>query len=335
MAAVVHLSAFVAWAQPAPTSPEAVGAAPYRTTEPVRLVYTRSLEAEACPEASVIESDVTARLGESPFRSDAPDSIEVHVRRERGEWSALIEEREGSGPPAGSRVVTSSAESCDSLALAVGLAIALMIRARSSAEAAPEVKPVAPPPVAPVVVPPAPPCPDPPRDEPHAGVFARVVGAIGVLPRAALGASVLGRVPFAEHGSIAVGMTFLPEQRTSSAIGDFGFGATWGEVTGCYGIHPAESVRISACATALFGALHSVVSDPVPVETGASFWGAAGVGLQADFEPIEPIHLLLSVEGALPFERYSYVVALEGRSEPVYTQPRIATILGAGIGVEL
>ena len=325
MAAVVHLTAFVAAAQEPPAGPE-----------PVRLVYTRSPEAEACPEASVIEADVTARLGESPFRPDAQDSIEVNVERERGEWRALIEEREGGGPPSGSRVVTSSAESCDSLALAVGLAIALMIRARSSVEVAPPPTPVAPTPVAPAIVPAPPPCPDDSsRDERHVAVFANVIGAIGILPRAALGASVLGRIPFADEGSIALGMSFLPEQRTSSSLGDFGFGATIGEVAGCYGIHPARAVRLSACVAALFGALEVAVSDPVPVETGASFWGAASAGLNADFEPAKPFHLLLSVEGAVPFERYSYEVELQGRSETVFTQPRFATIFGAGIGVEL
>jgi hypothetical protein len=44
---------------------------------------------------------------------------------------------------------------------------------------------------------------------------------------------------------------------------------------------------------------------------------------------------MLFVEGALPFERYSYEVELQGRSETVFTQPRIATIFGAGVGVEL
>src|SRR5262245_66400072 len=113
VALAVLFSTLAASAQPAASSPE-----------PVRLVYTRSPEAEACPEASVIEADVTARLGESPFRSDALDSIEVNVGRERGEWRALIEEREGGGPPRGSRVVAGSAECCDCLARALGLAVA-------------------------------------------------------------------------------------------------------------------------------------------------------------------------------------------------------------------
>jgi hypothetical protein len=330
VAAAALLSTLSASAQPQATSPAPVEPGP----EPVRLVYTRSHEAEACPESSVIEADVTARLGENPFRSDARDSIDVRVGREHGEWSALIEERTGGGPPAGSRVVTSSAESCDSLAAAVGLAIALMIRARSNPEPAPA-KPVAPC-VATTVAPTAPPCAkDERKDERHVGVFANVIGAIGILPRAALGASVLGRVPFADEGTFAVGLSFLPEQRTSAASGEFGFGATFAEVAGCYGIRPAPRMRFSACAALLFGALHVVVADPVPVDTGARFWGAAAAGLNADFAPAGPLHFLLSVEGAVPFERYSYEVELEGRSETVFEQPRFATVMSAGIGVEL
>jgi len=123
--------------------------------EPVRLSWTRAPEAEACPEASVIEADVTARLGANPFRPDAPGSIDVALTRERGEWTALIEDRSDGGAPAGSRVVTSAAESCDSLALAVGLAIALMIRARASEPVVAE-EPV---PIAPAVAPAVPPAP--------------------------------------------------------------------------------------------------------------------------------------------------------------------------------
>ncbi|HEX6765489.1 MAG TPA: hypothetical protein VF103_08435, partial [Polyangiaceae bacterium] len=60
---------------------------------PVRLDWTRAPNAESCPEASVIEADVTRRLGTNPFSADAPGSIDVSVARERGEWSALIEDR--------------------------------------------------------------------------------------------------------------------------------------------------------------------------------------------------------------------------------------------------
>ncbi|HVR18684.1 MAG TPA: hypothetical protein VMS65_03275 [Polyangiaceae bacterium] len=301
--------------------------------QPVRLSWTRAAGAEACPEASVIEADVTARLGESPFRPDAPGSIDVQITRERGEWSALIEERPDGGAPAGSRVVTSAAESCDSLALAVGLAIALMIRARAS-------EPVEAPPPVPVAAavpppaPPAPPCDVPNADAPHVATLVTAVAAFGVLPQAALGVSVNGRIPAGNHAWIALALTFLPEQHTDEPSGDYAFGATWGELGGCYATSPGP-VRFAGCAAALLGALHVVVADPVPLDTGAKLWGAASLGLRADFSPGKPWHLVGGVDGLARFVRHTYAVELGDTTETVFTEPRFAALVSAGIGVEL
>lgn len=303
-----------------------------RSPEPVRLAWSRAPEAEACPDAAVIESDVTARLGDSPFRADAADVIGVHVTRERGEWSALIEDRPNDGPPAGSRVVTSGAESCDSLALAVGLAIALMIRARAASEPVAAPKPAAI--VVPVVAPPPSLPAPPPKDERHVAVVASTAFATGILPRFAIGAAVTGHVPLGEQVSLALGLTFLPEQRKGDASGEYAFGATFGELGACYGTKPSR-VRVMACGAALFGALHVVVSDPVPLEPGARFWGAGALGLTGDFTIEEPIHVFMSADGVIPFQRHSYVVERGDSSEPVFTEPRIAARFGLGIGVEL
>jgi hypothetical protein len=326
LVATISCSSPVAWAQAT-----ASGA------EPVRLTWERAPDAESCPDASVIEADVTRRLGESPFRPDATDSIDVHVTREQGEWNALIEERSGNGPPLGSRVVTSAADSCDSLALAVGLAIALMIRARASSEgvdpaqAAPKAPPPAPPP------PPCPDCPKPksPDDERHVAAFASVVGALGVLPRAALGAALSGRVPVAEHASFLASLTWLPEQKTTGTSAETAFGATFGGLSGCYDTKNVARFRFSACASVLLGALHVIVWDPTPVRPGASFWSAGSLGLRADFMLARPLHLLVGVDGFVPFKRHTYVVDDAGGVETAFEQPAWGGLVSAGLGVEL
>jgi len=212
-----------------------------------------------------------------------------------------------------------------------------MIRARGSTDSIDTSKSVpAPAPVLPAAQPAkALPCEPPVARERHVGAFASAVGAFGILPRAALGVSVSGQVPVSDHASFALGLTFLPEQRTTSGIGDFAFGATWGELRGCYDFGRAGPFRFAACAAALLGALHVVVSNPAPVEPGGAAWGAAALGLATDFTPTEPLHLLVRIDGLLPFQRRSYVVDSGGRSETVFVEPQWAALLSTGIGVEL
>jgi hypothetical protein len=309
------------------------------TKAPVRLGWTRALNAESCPEASVIEADVTRRLGVDPFSPDAPGSIDVSVAHERGEWTAVIEDRTAGGPPggppAGSRVVTSAAESCESLALAVGLAVALMIRERSSTEPVEVKKPVptGPPPLAPA----EPHCPrEPSCDEGrHVALFANAVAAFGVLPRASFGAALSGRIPLADQASLVASLTLLPEQRTGDDSGDSAFGATFGGLAGCFDSSAVGPLRFSGCAAVLLGALHVVVWTPSPVEPGASFWGAAALGARADWTPMTPIHLLGGADALVPFERRTYVVELDGGSETAFTEPAWGGLVSAGLGVEL
>ncbi|HEX6274046.1 MAG TPA: hypothetical protein VFZ53_13450, partial [Polyangiaceae bacterium] len=198
VAVVVAVVSRSAAAEPGAASPQ-----------PVRLVWTRAPEAEACPEASVVEADVTARLGDNPFRADATSAIDVRVSRERGEWRALIEDRPDGGATAGSRVVTSAAETCDSLALAVGLAVALMIRERAATEPAPVTPaPVSPPAASASIATPPPPAA---RDARHVATFVNAALALGVLPDPAFGVSVGGRVPAGAHAAFRAALVFLPE----------------------------------------------------------------------------------------------------------------------------
>jgi hypothetical protein len=305
---------------------------------PVRLGWTRALNAESCPEASAIEADVTRRLGENPFSPDAPGSIDVSVAHERGEWTAVIEDRTAGGPaggpPAGSRIVTSAAESCDSLALAVGLAVALMIRERASSEPVEVKKPEpAPPPLAPA----EPRCPRKPScdERRHVAAFANAVAAFGVLPHASFGGALGSRIPLADHASLIASLTFLPEQRTGDDSGDSAFGATFGGLSGCFDSSAIGPLRFSGCASVLLGALHVVVWTPAPVEPGASFWGAGALGARTDWTPVTPIHLLVGVDALIPFERRTYVVELEGGSETAFTEPAWGGLVSAGLGVEL
>jgi hypothetical protein len=310
---------------------QTAAAAEATTRAPVRLALTRAPGAETCPDAPVVEADVARRLGSSPFTRDASRLIDVTISRERGEWSARIEDRPGGGAPTGSRVVTSSAESCESLALAVGLAVSLMIRAQEETLA--PAKAVPPPACAPC--PAKVPCESEKHpDIDHVAAFAGVVGALGLLPRAAFGPVLETRVPIVPRASLLVSLAFLPEQRTKDGDTDFSMGSSFGSIGGCYDLVNGE-LDFSACGSVLLGAIHVVVRNPEPVEPGQEFWSAGSVGFRSDWSPLEPLHIALGVGAFVPFARNSYVVERDGATDVAFTEPAWGGVGTISIGVEL
>lgn len=299
-----------------------------RGIEPVRLTWTRTPEAESCPDGAAIEADVARRLETNPFRDDASGAIDVQVTVVGGVWAAAIEFRPKDGP-AGSRSVTSGAPTCESLAAAAGLAIALTIRERASEEPEP------PPPL-----PGPPPCPPPepphvvPDEREHATVSVAGVAAFGLLPRAAFGASVLGRVPFTERFSLAAAMTLLPEQRVRAAGGSYAFGATFGTLSPCFDLLDGERASASLCASVLLGALHVVVRDATPLGPGARPWAAGAVGVRFDWNASRGLHLLAGADAFAPFRRHDYVVERATAAETVFTEPAAGGLVTLGVGVE-
>lgn len=300
-----------------------------RGIEPVRLTWTRAPGAESCPDGAAIEADVARRLGANPFRHDAAGAIDVHVSYEQGVWTAAIQFRPSDGPP-GSRSVTSTAPTCESLALAAGLAISLTIRERASAEPEP---PAPESPRCPECPPPEPPRALPDERE-HAAVFLAGTAALGVLPRAAFGPSIVGRVPLGERVSVSGTMTFLPEQRVNAANASFGFGATYGGLVPCFAFLDGELASASVCASLLAGALHVVVRDATPLGPGARMWAAGALGLRLDWNPSGPWHVVLGADALARIQRHDYVVERGAGADTVFTEPAVGALLSLGVGVE-
>jgi hypothetical protein len=297
--------------------------------EGMRFVWNRGPEAASCAEASEVEADVVKRLGWNPFSPDGKSSIECHVTREDGVWTAAIEERDEQGARAGYRVVTSPAESCASLGSAVGLAIALIVRSRGATP---------PPPPPPAVIPTPPPCPPckqeiPEKEGVRASWSVSGIGAIGVLPKAAFGASLDAAVSLSRSVSLAADVSFLPEVSETSSLGEFGFGATWGTLGACYDVEFGADVGMSGCVSAMVGTMHVAVYEPTPVKGGAHvFAGAtAGPALRWRFAP--PAHLALGVDGFFPFKRTSFLVEDAGTTESLYEQPAAGVLFTLGVGV--
>jgi hypothetical protein len=298
----------------------------------LRLTWTREEAAASCPDTPSIEADVVRRLGWDPFTPGAARALDVRVTREGGTWRAVIEYRTSDGTLAGSRVVTSSAETCDSLAAAAALGIALIVRTST-----PE-----PPPAAPDSGPANPPVPAPctPTDcpkvsdsKPHAGVFAAGAGALGILPGFAPGGALVGNVPLAEHVLLTVSAVLLPEVRREDDVGSYAFGGAFGSVGACYAAKFGERVSIAGCASLELGSVHVVVFEPEPVGPGARFWGAGAVGPRLDWNPTGVLHALFGVELLVPFTRRSFDVRrADGSQTTVFEQPAVGALFLVGVG---
>ena len=305
----------------------------------LRLTWTRDEAAASCPDTPSIEADVVRRLGWDPFTPGAARALDVRVTRTRedGTWRAVIEYRTSEGTLAGSRVVTSTAETCDSLAAAAALGIALIVRT-STPEPPPAASVTGP--VANQPVPPATPAPCAATDCPkgldssrHAGVFAAGAGALGILPGFAPGGALVGNVPLAEHVSLTASAVLLPEVRREDDVGSYAFGAAFGAVGLCYDGKFGERVSIAACASLELGSVHAVVFAPEPVGPGARFWGAGAVGPRLDWNPTGVLHALFGVELLLPFTRRSFDVRrADGSQTTVFEQPAVGVLFLVGVG---
>jgi hypothetical protein len=173
-----------------------------------------------------------------------------------------------------------------------------------------------------------------PDDREHATVVVAGVAAFGVLPRAAFGASILGRVPVVKRLAVSGAMTFLPGQRVSAAGGSYEFGATLGGLTPCFALLHATRASASVCASLLVGALHVVVLDATPLGPGARLWAAGGLGVRFGWNPSGPVHLMLGADALAPVRRHDYVVERAASAETVFAEPPIGALLTLGVGVE-
>jgi hypothetical protein len=303
--------------------------APPEPPHGVHLSWVRDATAPGCPDAAAIETQVVARLGESPFARAPSQFIEAVVARPAGAFQVTIAMRGLDGRLIGNRTLASAAPDCGPIATAAALTIAILIDPEALARA-----PAAPPP------PPAPAAPPASPAAPPAGLSGRVTAAAaggwGQLPRAAVGLGLGATVDVTPRVAVGVTAAFFPERRTAAPDDGFGFGLTAGSVVGCWVPIGADEARwrFELCAGAEVGVLHAVVYADAPTGAGQRWY----VG------PTELTRVVVQLSGALvaelaldatqPFPRRAFFV--EGRPsgmDTVFTQP-VASVAGwAGIGL--
>ena len=311
------------------------GAAPDAPAVPprgVHLSWVRGEGAGACPDAAVIEAEVSERLGSNPFARAPTQFIEAIVTQKAAGFEVTIAMRGAEGNLLGSRALTSSPGDCRSIATAAALTIAILIDPDALARA-PAPKPPPPPPV---------PAPEAARASFPAGRVTALAGAgWGLVPGVAPAAGLAATIDVASPIAISVAAVFVPESRTAAPDDGFAFGLTYGEVVGCLvpigQVAPTAHLRLELCAGATFGLLHAVVFSGTSTDPGQR-WTFAAAELTRLIIPITPIFQGLVVEIALeatqPLPRHAFFV--EGRPagmDTVFTQPVSALAGWAGVGV--
>ncbi len=299
----------------------------------VRLSWVRGPSAVGCPDASTIETDTVRRLGHNPFAGQPTSFIEALVTREMESYRVTILMRDAQGKLLGSRVLTSGASDCQTLATAAALTIAILIDpdavARSSAEAPPK-PPAGPPPALPSTDKAA---ADPPAGGRAGRATAMGIAGRGLLPRTALGAGLALTLDVGRYGAVGTIVGLFPDQRSRISGGDFGFGLSSAQFLGCFA-RSNPMIRWEVCAGGMVSALHVVVYAAVPEDPGEKW--AVGVTAMARsiIKLVGPAVLEVSLSATDVWPRRTFVVA--GRppgADTVFTQGAVALAASIGVGV--
>lgn len=297
-----------------------------------RLQLVRGEGAGSCPSGTMLERDVSQRLGRSPFSEAAERGIEVVIERAEGAWRARLYLRVDASSTDAARVIESDAPDCSELGKAVALAVALAIAPELPPESPPE------PPAEPDCPPALPPPPlPPPQPETWAGAASlRATFSPNLLPHGALGAAL--SVSF--RGDLLganVGGLFYPEKELRTGDARLGFGLSAAFASGCLWPRTRDP-QVWSCIGAQLGALHSVVYSPVPSSPGDRIWWAASSELGIRQTLAGRLFAEAGAAAVFPFVRHRFAVSSEATgagARVVYEQGPAVVEAFLGLGLRL
>lgn len=328
---VAALAAALALALPVAARGELPADAGERSGPGAHLSWVRDQNAASCPDAATVQAEATRRLGHNPFSKRPTQLIEAAVTREAETYRVTIAMRDPEGRLLGSRVLTSTAGDCRSLAAAAALTVAILIDPDALSRSAPE------PPVAQAPAPPPPPTAVAAPARGSGRVVALGLGGWGFLPEATLGAGLAATVGVTPSLAAGVAVGFFPEHRSQILGGDFAFGLTYAEALGCFVPRAFTLVRWEICGGAVLSAIHVVVYAPEPTNPGQR-WSVGATELTRLVVPLyRSVVLEIGVGAVQSWPRRAFFIA--GRPagmDTVFAQPGIAVSgwLGAGVGWE-
>jgi hypothetical protein len=329
------------------------------SAEPERysLSWVRGEGAETCPARAELTREVTKRLGRAPFDEQAARSIEIQVSHGPRGFETLTRVRDATGAIVGRRELSSEEANCEPIFSATVLAVALLIdpdAALPNEATAQSVESFAPSP--PVVPAPAPEMmskevstpeivatreapldegPPPPRavTQSPAGVGFEGVVAAGLLPDPGPGASLFVTYrPGSRFGLLASAL-YLESSTASQGAAVFDVGLTAFGVAGTFDFIPESSLRWTAEAGPMVGALHVSVRSPTPIDPGDfAFVGVTGGSrLQVPLGSL----VFVSFRGAAVLNLVRRGLFVKGQEDAVFREPVLGGLFSAGLGLSI
>lgn len=302
-----------------------------------RLQVVRADGAASCPSTAQLEHDVVERLGRDPFSETGERGLEVVIQRAEGKWQARLYLRVDASEADAVRLIESDAQDCAELGKSVALAVALAI-APDSSPTTPKPEPASPPPVP---CPPPPPPAPPPAPSWHGAASLRAVLSPNLLPIATGGVGApravspgvgLSLTFRGELFGVALGGLFFPTRELEAPDAKLGFGLSAGFASGCLWAR-VESPQIWSCLGARFGALHSVVYSPDPVQPGDRFWWAASSELGVRLDLVGRVFAEGGAVAVFPLIRHRFKV--DAPLSPIYEQGPALVEGFVGVGLRL
>jgi len=297
------------------------------------LSWVRMPGAEACASSAALARAVEERLARRVFVSAADADLAVEGRAERTPdgWRAVLSVTQADGTVLGERTLESADPECDALGRLVALTVALMIDPLTAPEPVTEDPPETQVIVrterveVPVLVP-APATPPPPRW--RVEFDAAVLGAIGLLPTAALGGLTTviveppGFIPIALEGAL------LPFSRAESALGHADFLQVHAGLQLCPLAIREGGLALHGCLGADAGAV-IVIGGDVVLDERERLIGQAHAVVRGHWDVIGPLTLRLAVHFLVPFRHEPFTLS----GNAFYAPEPVAGMLDLGAGV--
>lgn len=302
-------------------------ATPALARRPARIDYTRSADAEACPDESGLRSAVATRLGYDPFEENASPLVTASVTRPSG-YEASIQFRDEHGRAQGEKKLTSSAGDCTELASAMALTISILLDPRALMGRPEPPAPPPPPdphdsPFEPERPPSPPPSPAPPaRESVLVRVGAEALASVGAAPGPAMG--VVGFIGVG-RGVLSIDLEARADFPASAMRSD-GTGVRSSLLVGT--VAPCGHFGIAAlCALASAGALHGEGLNVGTPERHATFYAAAGARAGIEIALARALLARVHADALLPLTR----TTLKNRGVEYWTSPPVAGVLALGL----
>jgi hypothetical protein len=292
-----------------------------------RLQVVRADGAGSCASASVIERDVSQRLGRNPFSDEGERGIDIVLSRTETKWVAKLYLRVDTSDADAARVIESDALDCSELGKSVTLAVALAIAPDLPPAPEPRVDPPCPPPLPPVLPPPPPPS----RPTLHGAAALRLLYSPNLLPTSGVGTSLSVTL----HGELVganFGAIFYPERELRTADARLGFGVSAAFASGCLWAR-TQDPQVWSCIGARVGALHATVYSPRPEQPGDHFWWAASSELGVRQHFFRRLFVEAGALAVFPLLRHRFRV--DASSSPVYEQGPAVVEGFLGLGLHL